>query len=65
MLDLLGVICSTLGEYLEYFATVGYVGSALACIAFKSILVNIWSIFGYVGSTLGYVESTLGYSGST
>ena len=60
-------------EYFEYMrSTFGYVGSALACNAFASILVNIWSTFGYFGSTLGYVvstleyiESTLGHSGST
>ena len=46
-------------------STFGYVGSTLACIAFVSILVNIWSTFGYFGSTLGYVGSTLEYIEST
>ena len=43
----------------------GYNGSALAYIAFESILENIRSTFGYFGSTLGYVESTLEYIGTT
>ena len=43
----------------------GYVGSALACIAFVSIVVNIEILFGLIGSTLGYIESTLMYIGST
>ena len=52
-------------------STLGFIWSALACIAFASILVNIWSTFGYFGeyfglcgSTLEYIESTLVYSGS-
>ena len=45
--------------------TLGYVGSALACIAFASILENMRSTFGYFWSTLVYIESTLGYIWST
>ena len=43
----------------------GYDGSALVCIAFSIILVNIRRTFGYFGSTFGYFGSTLEYTGST
>ena len=36
-----------------------YVESALAYIAYESILVNIRSTFGYIGFILRYVGSTL------
>ena len=52
-------------NYVGYGCTLGYVGSALACIAFASILVNIKSLFGYIGSTLRYIESILAYIVST
>ena len=42
--------------YVGYGCTLGYVGSALACIAFASILVNIKSLFGYIGAYLEYFE---------
>ena len=42
-----------------------YVGIALSCIAFESVLVNIISTLGYFWSTLEYVGSTLEYIGST
>ena len=44
--------------------TLEYVGSALACIAFASIVVKIKSLFGYIGSILEYIKSTLGYVAS-
>ena len=50
--DILGVLLVTLDM-------LGYVESALAYIAYESILVNIMSTFGYIGFSLRYVGSTL------
>ena len=56
----------------SFGSILGYVGSALAYIAFESILVNIrstsgvlWEYFGVFESTLKYIGSTLGHSRST
>ena len=64
---ILGVLQSKLGVFWDNYvedvgSTQGYATSALAYIAFDSILVYIRSTSGYIESTLGYIGSTFGHS---